>query len=659
MAKRSKLKVRRGDHLRALLTDTAPDEVPIIFNNDNLYINTKEKDNFSEKSRELLDAIMWNNTKNYTIPYRYRVSKTATATRRLSLLHPNAQLDICDFYQEFEHLICYYNTLSPYSIRAPYKISSSVYESNPSEGAAKYKPGLVATDKTDKVHKHPETFFAYKQYSMLHRFFSSERFLRLEQAYSTMWIGDVSKCFHSIYTHSIAWAVRGRDQSKQALGSRTFGSAFDKLAQSQNYNETNGICIGSEMSRIFAEVIFQAIDCEVHHLAKELDLIQGEHYDCARYVDDIHIFSKDDVTASQIYALYDRALGAYNLHFNEGKLQKYNRPFNTEKGIAINNASSALARFDDTIISYVDEGDETYAIPKQVRSASNVKLALVRDLKSASGVDGLGYALISNYALAGLCERIERVILAYNKVPISKRPHETMYFKTISLLLEASFFLFSVHPTASSSLKLSKAILLSSNFVKSEVNSRHAHLTELLFLKCTELAKSTGSDLGSSPHPHIHIEFLNVYLAVTSIADQVPMTEDFIWTYVLRLDDRKKRVEYFSLICGLFIIKNQTSFNDLKKKLKVLVTEVFTEGESLANCSEKAHMLLDIVACPYLDLKYRASILRAAYKTMGFVTDSIDFKPICSELESKPWFTSWTDVNLERLISRKQLRRAY
>lgn len=38
------------------------------------------------------------------------------------------------------------------------------------------------------------------------------------------------------------------------------GVLWDKMMQEMNYNETNGIVIGPECSRIFAEVIMQYVD---------------------------------------------------------------------------------------------------------------------------------------------------------------------------------------------------------------------------------------------------------------------------------------------------------------------------------------------------------------------------------------------------------------
>ncbi len=40
----------------------------------------------------------------------------------------------------------------------------------------------------------------------------------------------------------------------------TFAGKFDRLMQQMDYNEANGIIIGPEFSRIFAELILQSVD---------------------------------------------------------------------------------------------------------------------------------------------------------------------------------------------------------------------------------------------------------------------------------------------------------------------------------------------------------------------------------------------------------------
>ena len=65
--------------------------------------------------------------------------------------------------------------------------------------------------------------------------------------------------------------------------------------QGMNYQETNGIIIGPEFSRLFAEVILQYVDQRVE---QEL-LLKHEYrhkvdYECYRYVDDYFFFYNNE-----------------------------------------------------------------------------------------------------------------------------------------------------------------------------------------------------------------------------------------------------------------------------------------------------------------------------------------------------------------------------
>ena len=104
---------------------------------------------------------------------------------------------------------------------------------------------------------------------------------------------DISNCFSSIYTHTISWAVKTKDVAKHQIKLSNFEQNFDNFMQHVNYNETAGIVIGPEFSRIFAEIIFQYIDLQIEkRLASEdYKLKLYKDYEIYRYVDDMFVFS--------------------------------------------------------------------------------------------------------------------------------------------------------------------------------------------------------------------------------------------------------------------------------------------------------------------------------------------------------------------------------
>lgn len=75
---------------------------------------------------------------------------------------------------------------------------------------------------------------------------------------------DITRFYPSIYTHSIAWAAYGKERVKRNLTAYkgSLADRIDLLVRSCNRNQTVGIPVGPETSRIIAEVISARIDSE-------------------------------------------------------------------------------------------------------------------------------------------------------------------------------------------------------------------------------------------------------------------------------------------------------------------------------------------------------------------------------------------------------------
>ncbi|MCA3597978.1 MAG: hypothetical protein IOC64_07685 [Methylobacterium sp.] len=73
---------------------------------------------------------------------------------------------------------------------------------------------------------------------------------------------DITRFYPSIYTHSIAWAAYGRSKVKQKMSTYvgSLADQLDVLVRACNQNQTIGIPIGPETSRILAEIISARID---------------------------------------------------------------------------------------------------------------------------------------------------------------------------------------------------------------------------------------------------------------------------------------------------------------------------------------------------------------------------------------------------------------
>jgi hypothetical protein len=136
---------------------------------------------------------------------------------------------------------------------------------------------------------------------------------------------DIANFFHTIYSHSLPWAVLGKQtvkdiregkdkQAKEAL-EQHWASQIDVAIQRGNSRETFGIPVGPDTSRIIAEILLAGVQ-KAEPLAQ---MLQGRG--AYRLVDDFFIGFEDESAARRCQDALRRVLWDYNLHLNETKTQ--------------------------------------------------------------------------------------------------------------------------------------------------------------------------------------------------------------------------------------------------------------------------------------------------------------------------------------------------
>jgi hypothetical protein len=76
---------------------------------------------------------------------------------------------------------------------------------------------------------------------------------------------DVSRFFPSIYTHSLPWALHGKNVAKtnfQPFSATVFGNRLDFILRQSQDRQTIGIAIGPDISKLVSELLMAAIDKE-------------------------------------------------------------------------------------------------------------------------------------------------------------------------------------------------------------------------------------------------------------------------------------------------------------------------------------------------------------------------------------------------------------
>jgi hypothetical protein len=76
-------------------------------------------------------------------------------------------------------------------------------------------------------------------------------------------VTDVSRCYPSIYTHSVPWAVNGHAVAKadrRVASAAVFGNRLDFVLRQAQDAQTIGIAVGPDTSRLVGEIILSAVD---------------------------------------------------------------------------------------------------------------------------------------------------------------------------------------------------------------------------------------------------------------------------------------------------------------------------------------------------------------------------------------------------------------
>lgn len=162
------------------------------------------------------------------VPSSYSGSKRGNQRRIFSIPHPAFQFDSAIFFLKNWQLV-----------HAKYDRSTG------SLSKPKFAPGNV---RASRITPHSEL---------------PARRLKDFSRFRYCLVTDVSRCFPSIYTHSIPWALHGKAASKsdrRVASAAIIGNRLDFILRQSQDGQTIGVGVGSDISRMTAEIVLSAVD---------------------------------------------------------------------------------------------------------------------------------------------------------------------------------------------------------------------------------------------------------------------------------------------------------------------------------------------------------------------------------------------------------------
>lgn len=132
---------------------------------------------------------------------------------------------------------------------------------------------------------------------------------------------DISNFYSSIYTHSVAWALEGREEAFNDKDFELPGCIIDRLVQYANDARTNGIPVGSALSDLISELVLCDIDTRVSRK------LGGINFLAVRFKDDYRVLCQTESDAQKVLSTLALELSEINLVLNERKTSVTRLPY--------------------------------------------------------------------------------------------------------------------------------------------------------------------------------------------------------------------------------------------------------------------------------------------------------------------------------------------
>lgn len=149
-----------------------------------------------------------------------------------------------------------------------------------------------------------------------------QRSIELSLDYAYMAKTDITDCYGSVYTHSLAWAINGKKvakaNSKKPHKDKAdlLGDKVDGLLRDMGYGQTNGIPQGSVLMDFVAEIVLGYADLILCLALKKAGI---HEYHILRYRDDYRIFTNHPTEGERILKILSELLQTLGFKLHPSK----------------------------------------------------------------------------------------------------------------------------------------------------------------------------------------------------------------------------------------------------------------------------------------------------------------------------------------------------
>ncbi len=156
---------------------------------------------------------------------------------------------------------------------------------------------------------------------------------------------DIANCFPSMYTHSLPWALVGKNVAKQNMHNDSeWYNQIDSCSQKIKDKETHGFLIGPHVSNLMAEIILCDIDSRL-----------STKWAYIRKIDDYSCYVKTKEEADEFLLDLLTELKGYDLLLNQKKISIMELPkTSNDDWVICLNKDEYLLKSNKTIVTYTN-----------------------------------------------------------------------------------------------------------------------------------------------------------------------------------------------------------------------------------------------------------------------------------------------------------------
>lgn len=136
-------------------------------------------------------------------------------------------------------------------------------------------------------------------------------------------ICDISRCFPSIYTHALDWAIIGKDRAKKNTRGKEcrWSHDLDRYTMNLTNGETHGLLVGPHASNLLSELILTRID----------KALFDKGYRFVRHIDDYLCYVDSESLGRSFILDLESELNSFGLSTNQKKTRIQKLPLATNE----------------------------------------------------------------------------------------------------------------------------------------------------------------------------------------------------------------------------------------------------------------------------------------------------------------------------------------